>query len=131
MVTLHIYYITFCRGDNTFRQLGDGSSVPNNNDPSTMGVMPTGSGFGIIQLSCGATHGLALFENGQMKSWGDCRKAQCGYPGSVGPLISDMSTVAFLKVPVAVSLVPVIMVAAGHQHSLALFANGQVIAWYV
>ena len=70
-------------------------------------MVPTDLG-GVIQVSAGSTHSLALLSDGTVRAWGDNAAAQATVPGD---------------------LTDVVQVAAGGAHSLALKSNGTVVAW--
>lgn len=74
-------------------------------------VAPTSgvnSGCGIIDVSAGSAHGLALFSNGTITGWGRNDFAQA----TGGWLLTGVTRVS-----------------AGDLHSLALLANGRITGW--
>lgn len=74
-------------------------------------VTPTSgvnSGCGIIDVSAGSAHGLALFSNGTITGWGRNDFAQA----TGGRLLTGVTRVS-----------------AGDLHSLALLANGRITGW--
>lgn len=74
-------------------------------------VAPTSgvnSGCGIIDVSAGSAHGLAVFSNGTITGWGRNDFAQA----TGGWLLTGVTQVS-----------------AGDLHSLALLANGRVTGW--
>jgi alpha-tubulin suppressor-like RCC1 family protein len=74
----------------------------------------------ITAVSAGTDHSLALMSDGTVVAWGDNSDGELGN-GSVGG-VSD--------VPVAVSgLSDVTAISAGDRYSLALLADGTVMAW--
>jgi alpha-tubulin suppressor-like RCC1 family protein len=73
-------------------------------------------------ISAAGRHALALRANGTVLAWGDDTFGQLGN----GIVSSNGDS----EVPVAVpGLSSVTAVAAGEEHSLALLANGTVLAW--
>ena len=101
-------------GDNFVGQLGNGTTAGS--------VAPGGiSGLssGIVQVSAGQQHGLALASDGTVWAWGE------GSSGELGNGFLNESTT-----PVnVVGLSGVTQVSAGTQHSLALRSDGTVWAW--
>jgi alpha-tubulin suppressor-like RCC1 family protein len=76
---------------------------------------------GVVQLSAGERHSLALTAEGRMYAWGDNESGQLGTPGAqVGPVEVSVPRAANQRVVVA---------AAGRQFSLALRSDGTVWAW--
>ena len=93
-------------GDNENGQLGNGTT---DNQVRYGGV--SGLGGGVVQVSAGAFHGLAVTSGGTVWAWGG------------GTLTSSSTPV---QVP---GLTGVVQVAAGVSHSLALRSDGTVWAW--
>jgi alpha-tubulin suppressor-like RCC1 family protein len=109
-------------GSNSFGQLGrpgGTSSVPVAVEAG--GVL---AGKTVVAVSSGDDHNLALCADGTVAAWGYNAFGQLGNIGSNGG-----------SVPVAVSLdgalagKSVVAVAAGDSHSLALCADGTMVAW--
>ncbi|MCX6853309.1 MAG: hypothetical protein NTV80_00215, partial [Verrucomicrobia bacterium] len=83
----------------------------------------------VVQLALGGAHALALLDDGTIAAWGSNGFGQLG-DGTHG---TDENK----KVPVLVSRaggsalngVVVVAVAAGKNHSLALFSDGRIAAW--
>jgi hypothetical protein len=69
--------------------------------------VPTGL-TGVVGISGGGPHSLALKKNGTVVAWGDNDKQQCDVP---------------------TGLTDVVGIAAGGYHSLALKKDGTVVAW--
>jgi hypothetical protein len=77
---------------------------------------------GVIAIAAGLDHNLALLSNGTVMSWGYNLFGQLGNTTLAFGQQSDS--------PVAVSgLSSVTAIAAGSLHSMALLANGTVMAW--
>jgi alpha-tubulin suppressor-like RCC1 family protein len=107
-------YSAVAWGQNTLRQLGDGSSEA----LSAVPVPVSGLTF-VTAIAAGGQHSLALLANGTVMAWGSNQNGQLGDGSELTP-----------SVPVAVSgLTGVQAIAAGARHSLALLANGTVMAW--
>jgi alpha-tubulin suppressor-like RCC1 family protein len=111
-------------GLNKSGQLGNGSNTgPEKCGPEQVAcsTIPVAVSelSGVIAVSAGGSHSLALLENGTAVAWGENSGGQLG-DGTEND--SD--------VPVAVSgLSEVVAVAAGRDHSLALLSDGSVMAW--
>jgi alpha-tubulin suppressor-like RCC1 family protein len=102
----------FTWGDDALGQLGDGGTTATTT-PASIGLT------GVIGVSGGRDHVLALIDDGTVVAWGHNNYGQVGD-----------GTTTDRRVPTAVSgLTDVVEVAAGHYHSLALKADGTVWAW--
>jgi alpha-tubulin suppressor-like RCC1 family protein len=111
-------------GWNAHGQLGDGTTAKKF---SWVQVLPPGSG--VVQVSAGTYHSLALKSDGSVLATGDNRRGECGrgrrtrqieWECVIGPGIgSDNDPRASAEV---------IQVAAGVNHSLALKSDGSVWA---
>ena len=99
-------------GDNTYGQLGDGSTT----DHLTPKLIP--SLTGVQQVEGGREHVLALTTTGAVLAWGWNKHGQVGN-GSIGGIV---------KSPVQV-LTNVIDIGAGHYSSFAVKADGTVWGW--
>ncbi len=74
----------------------------------------------VVAVAAGGSHSLALLANGTVMAWGDNESGQLGV--AKAPLESE--------VPLPVEgLTGVKAIAAGEEDSLALLANGTVMAW--
>jgi alpha-tubulin suppressor-like RCC1 family protein len=85
-------------------------------------VLGLGPGSGVIAISAGGTHTLALKSNGAVLAWGNNANGQLG-DGSITPRITPVQVTG---------LGPgsgVVAIAAGNTHSLALKSDGTVLAW--
>ncbi|MFC3831351.1 MULTISPECIES: RCC1 domain-containing protein [Deinococcus] len=103
-------------GDNSFGQLGDGT---NSNVDRTFA--PIKGLSGVVAVSAGEDHSLALRSDGTVLAWGSNSRGQ----------LSDASTYQYQRAtPVAVGgLSGVISVTAGYWASLAIVSDGTVRAW--
>jgi alpha-tubulin suppressor-like RCC1 family protein len=109
------HYKAVAWGQNMFRQLGDGTT----NAFSDIPVTVSGLHF-VASVAAGGRHSLALLAGGTVDAWGDNEYGQLGAPRSV--ITSNV------PIPVP-GLTGVKAISAGANHSLALLANGTVMAW--
>jgi alpha-tubulin suppressor-like RCC1 family protein len=102
-------------GRNASGQLGTGNAT---GTPLPVAVPGLSN---VTQVSAGDTHSLAL-SNGTAVGWGDNATGQLGdgtTTGRLAPAAIDLSSFGQ----------PVTQVSAGATHSLALLADGRVLAW--
>src|SRR5260221_8981117 len=103
-------------GKNDSGQLGNGTGGTGKKSDVPVAVQGLS---GVVAVSSGLLHSLALLEDGKVMAWGNNGSGQLGDGTTKGS-----------SVPVEVSaLVGVKAVAAGEGHSLALLADGRVMAW--
>jgi len=102
-------------GDNNQGQLGTGTTTS-----SLVPVAATGLGGPVTAIAAGAYHSVALLADGTVQAWGDNGYGQLGD----GSMTSSL-------VPVTVTGLggPVVAIAAGTFHTLALLADGTIKAW--
>jgi alpha-tubulin suppressor-like RCC1 family protein len=100
-------------GDNIFGQLGDGSTAY-----SSMTPVQVPSLTGVVAVSAGHQHSLAVKSDGTFWAWGRNENGQLG----------DGTTVEQRTTPVNL-LGGVVAVAAGSYHSLAVKSDGTLWAW--
>jgi alpha-tubulin suppressor-like RCC1 family protein len=124
----------------TERKVGDVSLPSPVCAVGTVGQCPSGPYLNEVSgISAGGSHSLALLSDGTVVSWGENEYGQLGDGTHTGPgtctLVSGLNeeseiTKPCSATPVVVSgLSGVTAVAAGGDHSLALLANGTVMAW--
>ena len=102
-------------GFNDHGQLGDNTTT-NRWTP----VQPQNLTTDVIAVASGGDHSIALKSNGTVWAWGGDAFGQLG----------NDATLADSHVPVQVSgITTAVAVAAGHDHGLALLADGTVVAW--
>jgi alpha-tubulin suppressor-like RCC1 family protein len=102
-------------GDNNHGQLGIG-----NKKPHSMSAVQVKGLFDVTQVDGGDDFGLALEQNGTVFVWGN------GQGGNMGNGTRSGDVTLPEQVP---GLNHVVQVSAGDEHSLALLANGTVVAW--
>ena len=102
-------------GDNFVGELGNGSTT-GRDIPGTV----SGLTSGVLQVSAGGDHGLAITSGGTVWAWGNNNVGQLG----------DGTTTTMRTTPVQLTgLSGVRQVSAGIGHSLALRSDGTVWAW--
>ena len=116
-------------GSNSHGQLGDGASTSRSAPVAVDNAVGTSAlaGKTVVAVAAGTYHSLALCSDGTVAAWGYNSNGRLG----------DNSTTN-RSVPVAVNMASgisalagksVVAVAAGGSHSLALCADGTVVAW--
>ncbi|MBC7842786.1 MAG: hypothetical protein H7099_10755 [Gemmatimonadaceae bacterium] len=101
---------TFCWGDNSVGQLGNGNTTPS--------LLPASVTGAHTSLSAGARHVCAREAGGIVRCWGDNAQGQLG----------DGTTFS-RSVPTAGPGGPFVMVTAGASHSCALATDGSAYCW--
>jgi alpha-tubulin suppressor-like RCC1 family protein len=107
----------YCWGDNTYFQLGDGTSTQRTTPVAVQ--MPSGVTFS--QITAGDYHTVALTASGAAYAWGYNAAGQLG-DGSVTP----RSTPVAVRMPSGVSFT---QISTGHNHTVALAPSGVAYAW--
>ena len=103
----------YCWGDNSYGQLGIGSTE-NEEMPTLVPDL-----VNIVMVSAGAYHTIALSEDGTVYAWGR---------NSFGQIGNGTSAVALSPVRID-SIPPMKEISAGAFHTLALSIDGKVYAW--
>jgi alpha-tubulin suppressor-like RCC1 family protein len=102
-------------GDNEYGQLGLGTNdVVNSNTPMMIEKI-----FGVVALSAGRSHSVALKDDGTVWTWGDNTYGQLGH-------INQEKSSIPKKI---YGLQNVVSVEAGYNHSMALRKDGTVWTW--
>ncbi|MBK9347641.1 MAG: hypothetical protein IPN06_15190 [Burkholderiales bacterium] len=108
------------RNDKGQLGLGTGATATNyDTKTSPTAVMATVKTWSAI--AAGSLHSLAVYGGGSLSAWGANNRGQLG----VNNLATDVSYVA----PVSTGAFKVASIAAGGDHSLAIFNNGSLWAW--
>jgi len=103
-------------GDNTFGQLGDGTTTQRSTPVQVSGF---GSGSGVIAVSAGQTHSLAVKSDGTVWAWGSNSNGQLG----------DTTTTQ-RETPVLVAdSADFTKVTAGSSVSYGIKSDGSVFSW--
>ena len=102
-------------GDNSYSQLGDGTSTIRYTPVSVVGASKT-----FVKISAGFYHTLAIDKNGQAWAWGN------GYSGQLG---DNSGTLRNTPVSVAGATKTFCEIAAGQSHTVAIDKNGQAWGW--
>jgi alpha-tubulin suppressor-like RCC1 family protein len=108
--------LLYAWGRNNFGQVGDGSMTTPRTAPKAIPSVT-----GVISLTAGDSHTLALTWDGRVFAWGYNNSGRLG----------DGTTQNQSSPVLVPSLSNVVAIAAGASHSLALTASGSVYAWGV
>jgi alpha-tubulin suppressor-like RCC1 family protein len=115
-------------GRNGFGQLGNGTTTTSSNVPVEVSGLS-----GVVAISGGGEHSLALLSNGTVMAWGDNSNGQLGAGTTTGLETcwqGGFNYPSCSSTPVPVSgLSEVSAISAGGLHSLALLNDGTVMAW--
>jgi len=115
-----------CWGQNTYGQLGDGTTGTNRTTPVFVSDISTAT-----IISAGYYHSCAVLSDGGVKCWGQNNAGQLGN-GITG---RTTSTNPVSGTPVSVSGIPTAegatatSISTGYDHSCALLSDGQVKCW--
>lgn len=109
----------FAWGNNSMGELGDSTIIERNTPIQVHGSVNVGFLTGIVAIACGASHSLAVKNDGTVWDWGNNAFGQLG----------DSTTVE-RHTPVKVKgLNGIVEVTAGNRHSVALRNDSTVFAW--
>ena len=114
----------FAWGDNTFGQLGDGTTHYRTT-PVAVNMSGALSGKTVIAIATGGVNTVALTADGRLFAWGSNVYGQLG----------DGTTIHHRATPVAVIMSGALLgktvtaIAAGRYHALALTSGGKLFAW--
>ncbi len=108
-----------CWGDNTYGQIGDGTTTDRNSPTSTSSL---GAGRTATSISIGDNHACVILDNGLVKCWGDNSNGQLG-DGTTTNRNSPTSTSSLGEGRTATAI------AAGDTHTCAILDDGSVKCW--
>ena len=118
-----------CWGSAYYGELGYGNKNDIGDDelPSAVGVVPLGDGVNVAKISAGTYVTCALLSSGDVTCWGDGKFGRVGY-GNTNNIGDDEvpSMAGTLRLSKGVSLN---RITAGHSHSCAVIAGGEVVCW--
>jgi len=122
-----------CWGGNIFGQLGLGDTQPRGDAANEMGTnlppLDFGAGRSAVELTVGANHACAHFDNGAIKCWGNNASGQLGLgdaqargdgPNEMGGLLATVDLGAGRKV---------VQLTAAVNHTCARLDNATVKCW--
>ncbi|MEI7911327.1 MAG: cadherin-like beta sandwich domain-containing protein, partial [Verrucomicrobiota bacterium] len=110
-------------GAATSGQLGNGS-ITGGSVPVLVNRSGVLAGKTVIAIAAGGSHNLALCADGTLAAWGENASGQLGNFGS-----TDSTVPTLVNTSGALNGRKVIAIAAGGVHSLALCADGTLVAW--
>jgi alpha-tubulin suppressor-like RCC1 family protein len=114
-------------GSNLYGQLGAGTNAgkeaPN---PTPIAVSLPGASGPVSEIAAGDAHSLALTSTGQLYAFGENNDGQLGVATNSGMTLAN-PTPLLVSLPGAEG--PVVQIAAGFSHSLALTSTGQLYAF--
>jgi len=108
-------------GSDFYGQLGDDVVILDK--PTPVPVLGLGAGSGVVAIAAGGEHSLALRSDGSVLAWGG------DYTGQLGDGGLDDNRLTPVPVFGLGAGSGVVAIAAGGNHSMALRANGSVVAW--
>lgn len=114
----------FTWGDNTYRQLGDGTTVDKSLPVQVIGVGGTGTLSGITSIGTGNFSGWAQSSSGVF-GWGSNTFGKLGNGNTTSPVTAPVQT---LGVGGTGTLAPVSSLCGGYSATAAI-SNGQVLTW--
>jgi alpha-tubulin suppressor-like RCC1 family protein len=123
-------------GGNLYGQLGNGTPTLKGTGPRPRAVSGTGNQTplpvlglsNVVAVAAGSDHSLALLADGTVMAWGLNEYGTLGIGNVTGPETCEGRPCGRTPVPVP-GLSGVIAISASGQLSLALLANGTVMAW--
>ncbi|CAN3977488.1 RCC1-like domain-containing protein [Kitasatospora purpeofusca] len=118
-------------GGNGYGQLGDGTTVGDSTTPTPVcGAAPCTAPLAeVVSVAAGLLHSIALRSDGTVLAWGYNHEGELGdgtgHDRITPTRVCDVGQTA----PCSSYLHDVVAVAAGDWHSLALLADGSIVAW--
>src|SRR5206468_541092 len=113
-----------CWGQNDYGQLGNGTSDPVPDSPSTFNPTPvTVSGITTaVAISAGGWYTCAVLRDGTVRCWGDNNWGQLGNGSPEG-------TTSTIPAAPATGITTAIATSAGAEHNCVLLRDGTVRCW--
>ena len=114
-------------GYNAYGQLGNGESGTGGNTKDQYTPQSVHNTTNIVALASGYRHNLALDSQGNVWAWGDNSLGQLG----ADPASTTVGSMHFRSEPATISgfTMPVVAIATGFNHNLAIDTAGNVWAW--
>ncbi|XP_019887375.1 probable E3 ubiquitin-protein ligase HERC4 isoform X1 [Ooceraea biroi] len=109
----------FSWGSNGKGQLGLNSTDSIERVPHMIKTLATKT---VVQVACGVEHSVALTNDGEVYSWGSNMDGQLGLGSNVGCELKPT------RIP-ALAAVPIVFIACGGHHTIAISKSGVVYAW--
>ncbi len=113
----------FAWGKNDDGQLGDGTTT-DRNAPVAVLANGTLAGKTVLAIAAGEGHSLALASDGTVFAWGRNTHGQLGDGGT-----TQQASPVVVSAPEGWSADPIVAIAAGSSHSLALSSSGMAFSW--
>ena len=112
-------------GNNSAGQLGDGTTTTRTTPVPVEGIGGAGTLTGVVAVAGGGYHSLALRSDGTVVAWGYNGDGELG-----NGLLTSRATPGLVKDISGVGpLTGVVAIAASQESSMALRADGTVVAW--
>ena len=115
----------FAWGNNQLGQLGDGSYATSR-EPVAVGLTKKLAALRWATVAAGRFHTLAVTKDGKLYSWGSNRFGQLGEEDDTQHNLPKPKP---MPMPARLANIVWTQVAAGDAHSLALSADGRLVAW--
>jgi len=115
-------------GNNSWGQLGDNTDIRKNTPVQVLSSDGKGTLSGIIGITAGGAHTIALDVGGNVWAWGSNFLGQLGI-GTFGPDDLEITPVKVKGLSGEGYLSNIKVIIAGDAHSIALDNNGNVYAW--
>ncbi len=111
-----------CWGDNTYGQLGDGTTTTNRDAPPATSI-DLGSGRTAKSIAVGSAHVCAVLDNDTLKCWGNNGGGRLGYGDTTNRNKPDANAIDLGTGRTAQA------VSVGSSHTCAILDNGSVKCW--
>ena len=126
--------LTKCWGENTSGIIGQGTTITNFPDPTTVINLNLGTNQFARELALSKDSGCAILDNGQVKCWGLSTKMGMGSSGSGGLFnYGDDNFEMGDSLPIVdfgyANKIDVMKITSGSEHACALLYNGKMKCW--